>query len=209
MGWHVFSGLVGVLCVLLHSGFSMRSTAGGHALIVLTFVVISGCIGRYLYAFIPRAANGTESSLDDLRKQLTLLSTDWDRERKGFGARVREQVDHLITEGRWRPGFIARIGVFIVGQFRLRRSLRKLKREGALDGLSQVEIKHALQLARRAYRLTLLVTHYEEVGSILASWRYFHRWLGLLMVLLAIVHIVTASRYGSLDFSFLPLMGGD
>jgi hypothetical protein len=95
-----------------------------------------------------------------------------------------------------------------MGQLRLRRTLRQLRHFGQGDGIPKNEIEHVLLLARKAYRLTLLVTHYEEVTAILSSWRYFHRWLGLLMILLAIVHIVTAVRFGSIDWGLLWPGGG-
>jgi len=97
----------------------------------------------------------------------------------------------------------------IAGQFRLRSSLHHLRTQGRQEGIPLREIRHTLLLARRAYRLTLLVTHYEEVRAILSSWRYFHRWLGLLMILLAAVHIITAFRFGGIDFASLnPFRGG-
>lgn len=197
---HVFTGMMAVLCVLVHAGFTVRPTVGGHAFVALAVVIITGCVGRYIYALIPHAANGTESSLDDLRGQLATMSAEWDREGRGFGMRVHHQIDTLITEGRWRAGLLARIGALIVGQFRLGKSLRHLQRTGLAEGISQREIRHVLMLARKAYRLTLLVTHYEEVRAVLSSWRYFHRWLGILLVLLAVVHIVTAARYATLEF---------
>ncbi len=202
MGSHVFTGILALLFVLLHAGFSMRPTLGGHSLLALLIVVATGSIGRYLYAFVPRAANGTEANIDDLRAQLASVSADWDREGRGFGALVREHIEHLAQEGRWRPGLLARIGVLVRGQFRLRRGMARLREVGAREGIPDREVRRMLALARRAYRLTLLVTHYEEIRAVLSSWRYFHRWLGLLLVLLGIAHILTAVRYASLSLDW-------
>jgi len=206
MSSHVFTGLFGFLCVLIHAGFSVRNTVGGHAFLALAVVVTTGTIGRYLYAFVPRAANGREVDLADLRPQLAALSGDWDRLGRGFGTKVRDQVDQLITAGRWQPGFLVRIAVLVTGQFRLRKSLRHLRIEGNNEGIPDDEIRRVMALAKRAYRLTLLVTHYEEVRAVLSSWRYFHRWLALLMVLLTTIHIVTAIRFAHLDWSNLILL---
>ena len=208
MSSHVFTGLMAVLCVLVHAGFTVRPTVGGHALVALAIVVITGCVGRYLYAFIPRAANGTEANLEDMRAQLASVSAEWDRDGRGFGTRVHEEVDRLITDGRWRPGLLSRIGALASGQFRLRRSLRNLRRQGRREGIPEREIRRILLLARNAYGLTLLVAHYEEISAVLSSWRYCHRWLGLLLVLLAAVHIATAARYASLDLGFAWPEGG-
>lgn len=199
MGSHVFTGLLAVLCVLMHAGFTMRPTTGGHALLALGIVVLTGALGRYMYAFVPRATNGAEAGISDLRAQLAAVSAQWDREGRGFGVQVREHIDHLVTEGRWRPGFFARVAVLVRGQVKLRGALKRLRGEGERQGIPRQEVKRLLMLAKRAYRLTLIATHYEEVRAVLASWRYFHRWLGLLMVLLAVLHIVMAVRYAELS----------
>ncbi|MHC4768900.1 MAG: NAD(P)-binding domain-containing protein [Planctomycetota bacterium] len=208
MSSHVMTGLFALLCVLVHAGFSAKNTVGGHALLALAVVVVTGTIGRYLYSYVPRAANGREVDLDNLRARLAALSGEWDRDGRGFGAQVRDRVDKLIAAGRWRAGLPARIGALVIGQIRLRLSLRRLRSEGRRRAVPQHEIDRMLLLARRAYRLTLLVTHYEEVRAVLSSWRYFHRWLALLMVLLAAVHIVTAVRFAEIDWGGLAGGGG-
>jgi len=203
MSCHVLTGLLSVLFVLVHCGFSMRQTVGGHALAALGVVVLSGSIGRYLYTLVPRAANGTEASLDELRSQLAQLFAQWDLEGRGFGAEVQRQIDELIIDGRWRASLLARIGVLVTGQFRLRRCLAQLRCFGRAEGVSEPELRRVLFLAVKAHRLRLLVTHYDEIAAVVSSWRYFHRWLGLLMILLTIIHIFTATRYASLDTTFL------
>lgn len=209
MSAHVFTGLLAFLCVIAHSGFAVRPTVGGHALLALAVVIATGSLGRYLYAFIPRAANGTEVSLNDLRSQLAAVSADWDLEGRGLGAQVRDEVEHLITVGRWQPGLLARIGVLFSGQVRLRRSLRRLRRHAVQEGVPERDVRRVLMLARRAYGCTLLVAHYEEVRALLSSWRYFHRWLGVLLVLLAALHIATAVRYANLDADAVSAVWGE
>jgi thioredoxin reductase/NAD-dependent dihydropyrimidine dehydrogenase PreA subunit len=203
MGSHVFTGIFALLCVLVHAGFTFKNAAGGHALLGLAAVVLTGSVGRYLYAFVPRAANGAELDLDDVRSQLASLSGEWDRQGRGFGESVRKQIDDLITSSRWRPGLATRIVFILRGQFTLRRNLQSLHSEGRTQGIAETEIRQVIKLARRSYRLTLQVAHYEEVRAILSSWRYFHRWLALLMIILAVLHIVTAIRFADLDWQSL------
>jgi hypothetical protein len=55
----------------------------------------------------------------------------------------------------------------------------------------------------------LAAAHFAEVRAVLGSWRYLHRWLALLMVLLTGVHVYTAIRFADLDWSVLaPWSGG-
>lgn len=55
-------------------------------------------------------------------------------------------------------------------------------------------------LARRSHRLVLQLANFEEVRGLLASWRWLHRWLALLLLLLTAVHVAVAFRYGQVDF---------
>ena len=48
------------------------------------------------------------------------------------------------------------------------------------------------------HRDAIAATHFEDLRGVLASWRYLHRWVALLAVLLVIAHIITAMRYADL-----------
>ena len=203
MGSHIFTGLLAFMCVLVHAGLTTRQTVGGHAAIALTIVIVSGLIGRYLYAFVPRAANGREMDLAQLNARLAVLSGEWDRHGRGFGSHVREQIEHAVDGTRWKGGFLARIRHLIGGQFRLRRTIRSIRREARKEDIGAGEALEVELLAKAAYRMSVQIAHFEEIRAILASWRYLHRWLALLMVLLVVLHIATAVRYADLKWPFV------
>jgi thioredoxin reductase/Pyruvate/2-oxoacid:ferredoxin oxidoreductase delta subunit len=203
MGTHIFSGFFGVMCVLAHSGYVMKGTVGGFALLALLIVVGSGTVGRYFYSLVPRAANGRETDLEEVRTKLAALSTQWGRTSRGFGDAVRDRIDALVDRGRWHASLLGRIRELLMASVRLRRTLRELRLEGQRQGVPEVEVREALSMARSAYRLTLQIAHYEEIRAVLATWRYFHRWLALLMVLLVVAHVWAAVKYATLDWPFL------
>ena len=45
---------------------------------------------------------------------------------------------------------------------------------------------------RRAHHTALVAAHFEDVRALCNSWRYLHRWVAALMVLLVVLHIVYA-----------------
>jgi hypothetical protein len=55
-----------------------------------------------------------------------------------------------------------------------------------------------IDLARRAHRAGWMAAHYEDLRALLSSWRYLHRWVALLMVLLLTWHVITALRYANI-----------
>ena len=56
--------------VLLHSAFIPRSALGTLAFSAMAIVVLTGILGRYIYAHTPRSVKGMELELDDIRRDL-------------------------------------------------------------------------------------------------------------------------------------------
>jgi thioredoxin reductase len=195
---HVASGILALVAALLHGGFDARNTVGGHALWGMAVLVATGALGRYFYSFVPRAANGRELEIDELRGDLGRISAEWDRGQAGFGARVRGEVERLIEDARWRSSLWARAGGLLRSQRSLRRALKELREEGRREDVAPADLDAMLELARRAHRAALMSARYEDVRGLLATWRWLHRWIALLVVLLLVVHVVSALRFSSL-----------
>jgi hypothetical protein len=68
-------------------------------------------------------------------------------------------------------------------------------------GVPVGEVQRTVALARRSHRLAMQVAHFDEVRGLLSTWRWLHRWLALLLLLLTVVHVVVAVRYGEVDFA--------
>jgi thioredoxin reductase/Pyruvate/2-oxoacid:ferredoxin oxidoreductase delta subunit len=195
---HVATGIGALLFVLVHSAMAPGHTVGGHAFVALAILVVTGAIGRYFYSFVPRAANGSELVLEEVRSNLAALSSEWDRGNRAFAQRVRAEIDRLVAEGQWQGSFARRLVALLASQRRVSSTLARLREEAIAEGLPPAEIRSLLSLARRAQRTALMAAHYEDLRMILTSWRYFHRWVALAMVLLAGLHVAIALRYGSL-----------
>jgi quinol-cytochrome oxidoreductase complex cytochrome b subunit len=79
----------------------------------------------------------------------------------------------------------------------LRRELRAIAADGERGGVAAAEIVATQELARQAWHVALAAAHLEDLRAILGTWRYLHRWVAALMVLLVLVHVVHALAYGS------------
>lgn len=194
---HVATGILALLCAILHSAMDPRHTVGGHALAGLGILVVTGAIGRNFYSYVPRAANGRELELDEVRARLGTILGEWDRGSGAFADRVREEVQGFVNESRWQGSFFARVRALLSSERRLRAVLVELRVQGHLEGVARDHVNALLKLARQAQRTALMAAHYEDLRALMASWRYFHRWVALGMVLLVVVHVVTALRFGS------------
>ncbi len=197
---HVATGVLAFLCATLHAAMDPRHTPGGDAYWALFVLLVTGAIGRYFYAYVPRAANGRELELAEVKARLGRLSEEWDQGQRKFRDHARKQVTELIEAKRWRASFIRRVLALLGVQFDLRRVLKRIEREGREEDIAEFQIQETLRLARRAHRTALMVAHYEDLRSVLNSWRFVHRWAAALMVLLVGVHIYYALAYGAFFF---------
>ncbi len=196
---HVATGILAFLCATLHGAMTPRDTPGGHALWAMIVLLVTGAIGRYFYAYVPRAANGRELDLAEAKARLSQAHEDGGVSAKKFQERTDREVTALL-DARWKESFVGRVFGLLGLHGRLRRVLSGLQEQGRQDGVSEEHIQKTLQLARRAHRTALMAAHYEDLRAVLNTWRYLHRWVAALMVLLVIVHVVRAMVYGVVVF---------
>ncbi len=204
---HVATGILALLLTMLHAGMAPRDTPGGHAFWALVVLLITGAIGRYFYSYIPRAANGRELELAEVKSQLASLHEQWDHGEREFHDRARAEIEQLMRDRQWKGSLLGRVLALFGARRDLQRTLGKLEVEGRRRRISKAQIAATLALARRAHRTALTVAHFEDLRGVLNTWRWIHRWGAALMVLLVVVHIVHAITYGS--FSLSALFVGD
>ncbi len=201
MSAHISTGMLALVLAILHSGFSWDNNLGGHAIIGLAFLVGTGALGRYFYSFVPRVANGREQALEEALMNLHTNAKSWASVHRGFGETARREIAELIDRTRWHHGAVGSIVGLIKSQRDLRLTTRRLASEGRRQKVDATSLSQVLQVAKRAHRDALVAGHFEDIRSLLASWRYLHRWAGLLVVLLLAAHIWYAYRYGNLGGS--------
>ncbi len=194
---HVATGVLAVMCALLHAAMAPRDTVGGHAFEALAVLLLTGAIGRYFYAHVPRAANGRELALDEVKSHLEAVDAEWSTEHREFGERVRSEVGALVDQRQWGGSFVGRVFGLLGLRLDLRRVLARLRAEGRVAGIPDAHIASVTSLATRAHRAALWAAHFEDLRAVVATWRWLHRWVAALMVLLVVIHIVYALSYGA------------
>ncbi len=197
MNVHVATGLLAFLLTLLHAAMAPRDTSGGHAFWALLILLGTGAVGRYLYAWLPRAANGRELKLEEIRQRLGT-------EREAFAgvpaelrAAARGAIDRLGASEQWQSGFVGRFTALFRSQSALRHELDALAARAREHGLGAVETTAIRRLVRDAHRTALAAAHLEDLRAVLFTWRWLHRWVAALMVVLLVVHVIHALTYGS------------
>jgi hypothetical protein len=194
---HVATGVLALLLALLHAGMRAGDSIGGHALLALCVLFASGAIGRYLYAYVPRAANGRELELEEVRVRLARLSDAWTGSQRAFADRARAAVSDLVAKRQWRSSLPGRVAALALGQRELNRVLGNLRVEGRAAQIAPEQLEETLVLAREAHRTAMVAANYEDVRALVAGWRWVHRWFALGLVLLLVLHIIVALSFGT------------
>jgi hypothetical protein len=196
---HVATGILALLCAMVHAAMAPGDTIGGHAFWALAALLVTGAIGRYFYAWVPRAANGRELELAEVQARLDRMFDDRDDGQHKFLEVARAEVAKVIETRQWKSSFPRRVLALVCSNWDLRGLLARLTSEGKKERVPAARIKETIALARRAHHLALMAAHYEDLRALLGTWRWLHRWAAWLMVVLVVIHVFCAFNYGAFD----------
>lgn len=195
---HVVLGVAAPICIAFHSSFKFRGLAG-IAFWVMVAVSLSGLIGRYLYAQIPRHLEAAEVSLKifhevlerqgvlpkaELRRLSQLPAPNQASRRSALAA-----IGYMVSSDLARPFRVARLRIKVMGAGPGIRSLIGLGPKNAhLDGVISLARKQAL-LSRRLVFLS-------QAQQVFRLWHVVHRPFSYVFAVLVLVHIVVAMLLG-------------
>jgi dihydropyrimidine dehydrogenase (NAD+) subunit PreT len=192
LDFHVFTGLGGSILVVYHSAFQLRAPIATVTSVSLAVVVVTGLIGRYIYALAPKT--GDRVVEERLRELERLLPT--------FTSSVRSALAKIPTKELPTNASIVRVfwtlPSWVLQAGRRRRAVQKLARADAQLAQIRKEGEKAFvkDLVREISRLTSSELDRVAGASMLRLWRAFHRYMAILMLLSVGVHIGVAWYYG-------------
>jgi len=190
---HVVSGLLAGGCVALHSAGDFRSASATMASAALGIVLVTGLIGRYVLAQIPRTREGHALSLDEAHARFETLRARLAE--LGLPPLERPAATPVTTGSKLR----ALRGV-LLGDAASRATARAWRarfEQAEPDAATRSRVLPQLAaILREADRLERL----NDLTALMASWRFLHRWLALVMVGTALCHVALAIRWGELRF---------
>jgi hypothetical protein len=189
---HVVTGIGGSILVMFHSAFQLRTPIAGVTAISLGIVVLTGLIGRYIYALTPRTG---EKSLEQRLREI-------DSSMPAFAGGVREALRALPTTNLPANASIVRVLLtiprWVLEARRRGRAIEKLgEADAQLEALRRSgERKFAKWIVSDVARLSAGEIDRIAGGALLRLWRSMHRITAILMVLSVAIHIGVAWFYG-------------
>jgi hypothetical protein len=206
MDFHVIAGVTAPIIIAFHASFKFRGIAG-FAFWIMVAVALSGVIGRYLYAQIPRSLNAAELSLADLQSGEKALSEAL-LSQSIYSADQLTRALHLPTATQIRRiGALHAVGMMILMDVQLpfrvawlrRRSLNfaaKMRSMGGLSSSGNRDIEDVVRLVRQKAALSKRVVFLNQTQRVFHLWHVIHRPFSYAFAILAIMHIVVVMGLG-------------
>jgi hypothetical protein len=196
---HVLLGISGPFIIAFHSSFKFRGMAG-MAFWIMTAVALSGVIGRYLYAQIPRSLSAAEMSLKESQELQARLTQQLSGQELISAAdlvplfrlpspeRVRQlpvvvALGYMLALDCGRPFHVARL------------RLRTLSLGGGLLTLGGIlrsrnsRLETVIKTARQQAALSKRILFLSRSQQVFHLWHVVHRPFSYSFAVLACIHI--------------------
>ena len=206
LDFHVLLGITAPIVITMHSSLKISGLAGV-AYWIMMAVALSGFVGRYLYAQIPRSLNTAELSLQEMQNLSARLAQDLERQ-----AVVRpEEVAPLLQLPD--PAMVEQLSIarvlwlmfcmdvarpFQVSRLR-RRSLSAAGIVLTLGGLlpsRHRDLESVISSVRRQSWISTKMLFLKRIHEVFHLWHVVHRPFSYSFAVLVVAHITVAMLLG-------------
>jgi len=193
---HILMGIMGPLFIILHSTLKLNGIVSISFWSMIA-VALSGVLGRYIYAQIPRGIQGNELSLQevgvmDLELNRTLVEKfsldDYQIKRLQMIGMRNDLSKHSLP--RILLSILFEDLFFIFRRPFLRRRIRKIVK------LSGKELRQVQKLSRQRVVLQRRLILWQKIHHIFHNWHIIHKPFAIIMYLIMVVHATIAVLLG-------------
>lgn len=199
LDFHVVLGATAPIIIAFHASFKFGNIAG-MAFWSMLCVTLSGFVGRYLYAQVPRNLNAAELSMKEMQDREESLRQELADQKLAFGSRMEALYDLPTPDDvEHMPMLIALLYMILID---LRRpfqiSLLRLQAAGfgawllSLFGLRRtkdLKLERGIAVARSQAGLSKRILFLQRTQQVFNLWHVVHRPFSYAFAILAVVHI--------------------
>ncbi len=203
---HVMLGLSAPFIIAFHASFKFGGVAG-MAFWIMSAVALSGVVGRYLYAQIPRSLSAAEMSFKESQELQTQLTKDVAEQNlispehlePLFRLPTAETVEHLqilVALGYMlaldcaRPFHVARLRCRTLPFFKI------ILTSGGLLPSGNFELERVIRIAREQAALSKRILFLSRSQQVFHLWHVVHRPFSYSFAVLACIHIAVVLLLG-------------
>jgi hypothetical protein len=204
LDFHVVLGLSAPLIIAFHSSFKFGGLAG-MAFWIMSAVALSGIVGRYLYAQIPRSLSSAEVSLKELRGEQAKLMDELAKQ-KFLNPGALAPIFAIPTDDEIRSMPVYRM-ILVMMELDLLRPFQvaRLRRQaegfgvltlGGLLATSNRELERIVTSAKQCSSLAKRIAFLGRTQKVFHLWHVVHRPFSYSFAVLAVVHIGVVMSLG-------------
>ena len=206
LDFHIVLGTTAPLVIAFHSSFKFGNIAG-MAFYSMLAVTLSGFVGRYLYAQIPRSLNEAELTRKEIQDREETLRKELAEQQANFGFSVdalyvlptKDEVAKTSTFG-------SLISMFVIDFKRPFRASRiRLQQLGfgawllscfGLFATSDHKLERAIRVAEKQAALSKRILFLSRTQQVFHLWHVIHRPFSYAFAILALIHIALVLAMG-------------
>lgn len=199
LDFHVVMGITAPMVISFHASFKFQGLAG-LAYWIMIAVALSGFVGRYVYAQIPRNIHSSKLTSKELEKQTVALAEDLAAQHTFDAAEIAPllQVPSAAEVRKlgllhmfWMMGMKDLVRPFRIARLR-RRVLRGAETMTTLGGLFASRHKDVELIVANVRRQSWLLTKtafLDRTERVFHLWHVVHRPFSLSFIALVMIHV--------------------
>jgi hypothetical protein len=195
LNYHIFLGIVCPIIITFHTTFKF----GGLVSISywsMVAVAISGFIGRYIYVKIPRRVSGKELTLQEFEARDRELKENLKIE-YNLSSETMQRIERLSgaekIQQRGLLGIFTLFALDLVGWYSRWRIIREITET---SNIPKSKLKPFKQLLKKRIKAARQIAFWNTAHTLFHYWHVIHRPFAYTMILIMIVHVITAILFG-------------
>lgn len=199
-GWtsaHVYLGSSLLVLATLHTGFQFGLNVHTLAYALMVFVIVSGFIGVYYYATVPRrmSDNRAHRSQKDMLDAIRALNRELREAAQPLDQKYLGEIKRAIRQTRLKPPLFASIKS-AQRACATERALKRLRRAAAhADADMRRPLETVIAILERKSALLLRTRRHIRNKTLLQLWLYFHVPLSFALLAALTAHIISVFFY--------------
>jgi hypothetical protein len=206
LDFHIVLGTAAPVIIAFHASFKFGNIAG-MAFYSMLMVTLSGFVGRYLYAHIPRGLSAAELSMKEIQEKEETLRKELAEQKATFGFSVDALAElPSPAEVAKTPLIASLLSMFVLDLKRpFRTSMLRLQQAGfgawvfsgfGLFSTRDQKLERAILLAQKQASLSQSIAFLSRTQRIFQLWHVIHRPFSYAFAILAVLHIGIALFMG-------------
>lgn len=206
LDFHIVLGLTAPVIITFHSSFKFGGIAG-IAYWIMIVVALSGIVGRYIYAQIPRSIGNAEMSFNELQEYSQALTQRLAKQTLLSATDLAPLFRSADTRAAQAVSTTKMLFVMLTGDLSRRFTIWRLRRKalgffGAVYTLGGIvtsrrrALEDVIECARNQATLSSRIAFLSRTRELFRLWHVVHRPFSYTFAVLVCIHIAVALLFG-------------